>query len=347
MALINEQHKILRKIIQQGVGGGTHRAALDHPGIVLNAGTVAQLLHHLNVVHGALLDALGLDELVFPLEEGHPLLHLFVDILDGGVHLLLGGDVVGSGPDGDVVQPPDGGARHHVDLAEPVDLVPEELHPDGGVLPVGGPHLHRVPPHPEHIALEGNVIALIADGYQLFQQILDFYDRPHPQGHHHLTVVLRLAQAVDAGHGGHHDHVPPLQQRGGGGQPQPVDLLVYRRILFDKSIGVGNVRLRLVIVVVGDEILHRIVGKKLPELGAQLSGQRLVVGQNQRGPLDSLNHLGHGVRLARAGNTQQGLLVQAVLNARRQSGDGLRLVAAGRVFGNHFKFWHDKPSLRR
>ena len=55
---------------------------------------VAQLLHHLNVVHGALLDALGLDELVFALEEGHPLLHLLVNVLDGGVHLLLGGDVI-------------------------------------------------------------------------------------------------------------------------------------------------------------------------------------------------------------------------------------------------------------
>ncbi len=250
VALVDEQHEVLGEVVQKSVGRRTHRAALNHPGIVLNAGAVAQLLHHLNVVHGALLDALGLNELVLALEEGHPLLHLLINVLDGGVHLLLGGDVVGGRPDGDVVQPSDGSSRHHVDLAEPVDLVPEELHPDGGVLPVGGPDLHRVPPHPEHIALEGDVVALIADGYQLFEQVLDFNDRPHPQGHHHLAVVLRLAQAVDAGHGGHHNHVPPLKQGGGGGQAQPVDLLVDGGVLFDEGVCVGDVGLRLIVIVV-------------------------------------------------------------------------------------------------
>ena len=165
VALVDEEHKVFWEIVQQGMGRRPHWTALDHPGVIFDAGAVAQLLHHLNVVHGALLDALGLDEPVFALEKGHPLLHLLVYVLDGGVHLLLGGDIVGGGPDGDVIQPPDGRPRHHVDFGQAVDLVPEELHPDGGVLPVGRPDLHRVPPHPEHIALEGDVVALVADGH--------------------------------------------------------------------------------------------------------------------------------------------------------------------------------------
>ena len=272
VALVDEQHKILGEIVQQGVGGRAHGAVLNDPGVVFDAGAVAQLLHHLNVVHGALLDALGLDELVFAFEEGHPLLHLLVNVLDGGVHLLLGGDVVGGRPDGDVVQPPDGGARHHVDFGKAVDLVPKKLHPDGGVPPVGGPDLHRVPPHPEHVALKGDVVALVADGHQLFQHLIPLHLGAHPERNHHLGKILRLAQAVDAGHRRHHNHVPPLQQGGGGGQAQPVDLLVHRRVLFNKSIGVGDIGLRLVIVVVGHEVLHRVVGEKLPELGAQLGG---------------------------------------------------------------------------
>ena len=181
VALVDEQHKVLGEVVQQGVGGRTHRAALDDPGIVLDAGAIAQLLHHLHVVHGALLDALGLDELVLALEKGHPLLQLLIDLLNGRVHLVLGGDIVGGGPDGDVGQPPDGGAGDHVDLADAVDLVPEELHPDGGVLPIGGPHLHRVPPDPEHVPLEGDVVALIPDGHQLFQQLVPLQGGPHPQ----------------------------------------------------------------------------------------------------------------------------------------------------------------------
>ena len=248
-------------------------------------------------------------------------------------------------PDGDVVQPADGGAGDHVDLAEAVDLIPEELHPDGGVLPVGGPHLHRVPPDPEHVALKGDVVALIADVHQALQELVPLDGHAHPEGHHHLLKVLRLAQAVDAGHGGHHDHVPPLQQGGGGRQAQPVDLLVDGGVLLDEGVRVGDVGLRLIVVVVGDEILHRVVGEELPELGAQLGGQRLVVGQHQGGALDLLDDLGHGEGLARAGDAQEGLLVQTHLNAVGQHLNGLRLVAGGRILGNHFKFGHLRPSL--
>ena len=298
VALVDEQHKVLGEVVQQSVGRRTHRPALDHPGVVLDARAVAQLLHHLHVVHGALLDALGLHQLVLAVEVGHPLLQLLVDLLDGGVHLLLGGDVVGGRPDGNVVQPPDGRAGDHVDLAEPVNLVAEELHPDGGVLPIGRPHLHRVPPDPESVALKGHIVAPVPDGHQPLEQFLPLDDHANPQGHHHGREILRLTQPVDAGHGGHHDHVPPLQQGGGGRQAQPADLLVDGRVLLNEGISVGDIGLGLIVVVVGDKVLHRVVGEELPELRAQLGGQRLVVGQHQGGPLHLLDDLGHGIGLA-------------------------------------------------
>ena len=123
--------------------------------------------------------------------------------------------------------------------------------------------------------------------------------------------------------------------------PQPLDLRVDGCVLFDKGIRVGNIRLRLVVVVVGDEILHRILRKKLPELLAQLGRQRLVVGQHQGGPLDLFDDLGHSVGLAAAGNAQQHLLAQPRLQPRRQLLNGLRLVAGGGIFRHNFEFWHD------
>ena len=70
---------------------------------------------------------------------------------------------MGGGPDGDVVQPPDGGAGDHIDFRQPVDLVPKELHPDGGVLPVGGPDLHGIP-------IRAYIVFALALNYQALTQ---------------------------------------------------------------------------------------------------------------------------------------------------------------------------------
>ena len=102
----------------------------------------------------------------------------------------------------------------------------------------------------------------------------------------------------------------------------------------------GDIGLGLVVVVVGDEVLHRVVGEELLELGAQLGGQGLVVGQHQGGPLDRLDDLGHGEGLARTGDAQQGLLIQPVFDACRQGGNGLGLIACRLIFADHFKFRH-------
>ena len=155
-----------------------------------------------------------------------------------------------------------------------------------------------------------------------------------------MGEVVRLAQAVNAAHGGHHDHVMALQQSAGGGQAQPVDLLVGGGILLDIGVRVGDVRLRLVVVVVADEILHGVVWEELTELLAQLGRQRLVVGQHQRGAVHPLDDLGHGVGLARAGNALEHLLPQAVFQPGGQLFDGLGLVAGGLIFRYDLKIRH-------
>ena len=346
MALIHKEDKVVGEIVHQGQRRGAHRPAGDHPAVVLDAGAVAQFPHHLHIVGGALADALGLDQFALLRKPGLPLIQFLLDLPDGPVHLLLAGDIVAGGPDGNGVQPAGHGAGDRVDFTEPVDLVSEELHPDGAVLPVGGPEFHRVAPDPEHVPLKRDVVAFVADLHQAVEQLVPLHLGPRPQGDHHLLKVLRLPQAVDAADGGHHDDVPPLQKRGGGRQAQPVDLLVDRGILLNEGVGVGNIGLRLIVVVVGDKVFHRIVGEKLLELLAQLGCQGLVVCQHQGGPLDSLDDLGHGVGLAGACDPQQHLLPQAVLNSPCQGGNGLGLVAGGGVFGNYFEFRHGSISRK-
>ena len=70
----------------------------------------------------------------------------------------------------------------------------------------------------------------------------------------------------------------------------------------------GDISLRLVVIVIGNKILHRIVGEKFPELRAKLGRQGLIVGQNQSGPVHLLNNRCHREGLTGTGHTQQGLL---------------------------------------
>ena len=340
VALVHEQQEVVREEVQQGHGGGAGGPVGDDAGVVLDAGAVAQLRHHLHVVLRPLTEPLGLHQLVVVGEVFHLILQLPADLQNGFVHLVLGGDIVAGRVDGHVVQHPVHAAGDRVEVADPVDLVPEELHPDGVVPVVGGVDLHRVPPDPEHVPLKGDVVALVADLHQAAQQLIPVPLGPHPEGHHQVGKIVRLAQAVDAGHGGYYDHVPPLQQGTGGTEPQPVDLVVGGGILGDIGVRMGDIRLWLVVVVVGDEVLHRVVGEELLELRAQLGGQGLVVGQHQRGPLHLLDDLGHGKGLAGSGNAQQHLLLQPVLDALRQRGNGLRLVPGGLIFRYDFKFRH-------
>ena len=121
---------------------------------------------------------------------------------------------------------------------------------------------------------------------------------------------------------------------------QTVDLLVHRGILLDIGIGMGDIRLRLIVVVVAYKILHRVFGKELPEFGAQLGSQGLVMGQDQGGSVQLRNHRSHGKGLAGAGDAQKGLLPQAQVNAVYQSVDGLGLVAGGPIIGNELEVIH-------
>ncbi|MPN27171.1 hypothetical protein SDC9_174598 [bioreactor metagenome] len=76
------------------------------------------------------------------------------------------------------------------------------------------------------------------------------------KGDDHVLVIDWGAQAIDAGHAGHDDHVPALRQRRRGGVAQLVYLVIDGRVLCYIGIGGRHVGLRLVIIIVTDKIIH-------------------------------------------------------------------------------------------
>ena len=57
------------------------------------------------------------------------------------------------------------------------------------------------------------------------------------------------------------------------------------RILFDESVGAGNVGFGLIVIEVADEIFDRVLGKEPFELRVKLRRQGFVVGDDQRRPV--------------------------------------------------------------
>ncbi len=265
MALVHKQDKVLREIVQQGHGRAARRAPADYPAVVFNAGAVAKLLHHLNVKGGPLGYALGFDEFARLFKKLYPLFTFPPYFLNGPGHFFLGGYIVGGRIYGHMVQVAHGNPGNYVYLADAVNLIAEKFNSYGVIPCVGREHLHRIPPHPEAVALEGYIVPPVAYINQAAQQLVQAAGLPGTQGYDHVGVVYRVAQAVNTRNGGHDNHIPPLKKAGGGAVTQALYLVVYAAVLFDICVRMGQIGLRLVVIVIGYEVFHGIFREKFLE----------------------------------------------------------------------------------
>ena len=118
---------------------------------------------------------------------------------------------------------------------------------------------------------------------------------------------------------------------------QTLDFVVDRAVFLDVRIRVRDVRFGLVVIEIRDEVLDRVVRKKVPEFGAQLRGERLVVAEHERGPLNEFDDPGHRDRLARARDAEQRLGGVAPQETRRELVGCSRLVARERIRRDEFE----------
>ena len=218
-------------------------------------------------------------------------------------------------------------ARRHVELDDALHLVAEHLDAHAAVVVARREDLDHIAAHAEPSALEGNIVALVADRDELLQNRFARNRLPLVHGEHHLMIALRRAETVDTGHARDDDDIAPLEQRTGRGVTQLINLVVDGSILLDVGVRLGNVGFGLVVVVVADEVADVIVGKERLELTRQLRREGLVVCDDERWTLHALDDLCHRIGLARARRTEQYLRRHPVLDAARKIRNRLRLVA--------------------
>jgi hypothetical protein len=97
-----------------------------------------------------------------------------------------------------------------------------------------------------------------------------------------------------------------------------VDLLVARGVLLDIGVAPRDVRLRLVVVVVGDEVLDRVLRKELLELAIELGREGLVVREHESRPAGLGDDLGHRHGLTGARDPEQDLVFLVTCEPRQE-----------------------------
>ena len=332
VAFVGEHQRIVGDIFEQRRRRLAGAASGEVARIVLDAGAASGGFHHLEIEGGALLQPLRFQKAALVVQLVEPQLQFALDRLDRLHQRRPRRHIVRVGVDLDEFELVLLVAGERIELLDILDGVAEQVHAPGAVFIVRREDVDDVAANPKGAAGKIGLGALVLQGDEVGDQLPLVDALALLQRERHRGIGLDRADTVDAGHGGDDDDVVALQQRPRRRMAHAVDLLVDRGILLDVGVGPRHVGLGLVVVVVRDEIFHRVVGEETPELAIELRGQRLVRRQDDGGALRGLDHLGHGVGLAGAGDAEQHLRAVVALDALDQFGDRGRLVALRLVF---------------
>ena len=198
MALVHHEKSVVGKIVIEGKRRLPGGSPIEPTRVVLDPVTEAQLFEHLDIVHRAGFQALGLKQFARFLKLDQALVQFFpysfYRLLKtfGSGHIMAGR--IDHGPTG---------TRHHfaperIDLRNRIDFVAKELHPNCAIAFVLGEDLHHVAAHPESSTMEIVVVSGVEHVHELTQEILPHQAHPRLQIEVHGPVVLGRTQAVNA-----------------------------------------------------------------------------------------------------------------------------------------------------
>ncbi len=192
VGLVHHQEKVLREVIKEGGGATSGGAPVQVTGVVLDTGAKPHLQHHFQVVAHALLQALQFQEAPRSPKLGQPAGQFRLDTPHGRPEPLPGGNVMGGGENGGVGPLPQRPPGEKVDLPDPLDLVPEQLHPQGRPGEGGGNDLDYIPPHPEGAPVKVDVVALVLHSHQPLQDLVPAGPGAYAQRENLIGVLPRV-----------------------------------------------------------------------------------------------------------------------------------------------------------
>ena len=294
MGFVDHQQAVRRQVVKQGWRRLARPAPGEEARVVFNAGAVAQLVHHFEVKLRTLAQALLFQQFVIRQQHLAAVRQLHFDLFHRLHNTLARRHVVRFRVDGKALNGRINVAGQRVKQRKAFHLFVKQLNTQRQIVRFGREDVDNLATHAESRALERLIVAGVLQFSQTAQNGALVDNHAHRQVQHHFEVQVRVAQTVDSGHRGHHHHVTAFEQRFGGRQTHLLNVFVHRSIFFDEGIRAWDVRFRLVVVVVGDEVLHRVFREERFHFAIQLGRQRFVRRQHHRRTLQVSNHVGNG-----------------------------------------------------
>src|SRR5258706_126790 len=272
----------------------------------------------------------------------HLRVQLVLDRLDGRLDAVFRHHVVDGGVDEDLVLAAQELAGQRVDHVDVADLIAEEFDAIGELF-VRRLQLNHVAANAERAALEVDIIARVLEVDQLSEHLVAIRFHAFADRQHASLVFDRRAEPENAAYRRDEQHVIAADQIARGAESKPIQIIVPTRIFLDVNVALRDVRFRLVIVVITDEVSDGVVRKEILELLVELSRESLVMADDKRRLLHARHRLRHRKGLARAGHAHERLETLALHDSRRELVNRLRLIALRLKCTDDLKFGHGGP----
>ncbi len=172
MRLVYDHEKFIRKVVDQSIRRLSRRSAHQMSGIVLDSGAKSGFSHHLHIKMCSLIDSLRLKELVMLCEVCNLLLAFFENILRGDSHFIGRYYIVRCRKYSYMAQLRHRRTCEHINLSDPLYLVPEKLNTKGLLVQICGKYLQRITSDSECASVKIHIISGILDVHQLSDDII-------------------------------------------------------------------------------------------------------------------------------------------------------------------------------
>ena len=122
--------------------------------------------------------------------------------------------------------------------------------------------------------------------------------------------------------------------------PHTVNRVIDRRVFRDVRVSGRDIGLRLIIIVVADEIFHGIGREKHLKFPIELRGQGFIVHDHERRLLHAHDRIGKGKGLPRTRHSKQHLVWEALGKSFRQCINRAGLIPSGLKFRDQLELRH-------